>query len=125
MINIRGLNNYCLPPWQSNPLLNLQHSAKAPPPAKSTTTTGSDSEFHTDATTSFSGSEDNLDIDGSFEQVKEQDTIVGQDMPMGVGKLGVQVRQPEVCDTRVGRVVRPVQFRRGLHSPITLGEEIT
>ena len=57
--------------------------------------------------------------------MEEQDTIVGQDMPVGVGKLDVQVGHPEARDTRVGQVVCPVQFRRGLRTQITPGEEIT
>ena len=39
----------------------------------------------TDATTSFSGSGDDLDRDGSVEEVEDQNTIVEQDMTVGVG----------------------------------------
>ena len=93
MNNTRGLNNYCLTLWQSNPLRNLQHSVKALPTTKVPLLTESDSEFHTDATTSFSGSEDDLDTDGRVEQVEEQDTTLRQEMPVGVGKLEVHVGQ--------------------------------
>ena len=52
-----------------------------------------------------------MGIHGSVEKVEEQDTIIGQDMPGGIGKLEVQVGEPEVSNKRVGQVVCPVQFR--------------
>lgn len=39
--------------------------------------------------------------------------MAGQDIPVGVGEVDVQVGQPEVRATGVGQVVCPVHFRRG------------
>ena len=48
LINIRGLYNYSVPPWQSNPLLSLHYSAPTP-------LSESDSECYTEGTASDSG----------------------------------------------------------------------
>ena len=75
LINIRGLNNHSIPPWQSNPLLSLQQTAKAPPPE-------SDSECYTEAT--HSGPEDKDDgadtEDGVDTDIRVD--LEGQDVPV-------------------------------------------
>ena len=62
-----------------------------------------------------------MDMNASAGEIEEQDTAIGQGMPVGVRQAEVQVGQ----DTRVGQLVHPTQFRRGLRSRIRLGEEIT
>ena len=139
LINIRGLTDYIVPPWQSNPILNLEHSATdTAPPAQALPSPESDSDSYTDATTSFSESEDDMDIDTSVDQGEDQDTTIGDDIlgevaqlevPVGQldvldGQIEVPVRQVDVQSTRVGQVVHPIQLRRGFRSQITLGEEI-
>ena len=103
LINIRGLNEYSIPPWQSNPLLTLQHPAKAPPPPES------DSECYTEATYSVSGSDcqdSDVDIDTDasvaggqveerLEQAEVQDVL---DMDMDASVADGQVEDASVAD---------------------------
>ena len=81
LINIRGLNNYSIPPLQSNPLLSLQYTAKAPHPE-------SDSQFYTEATNPGSDNDLNMDgesdIDGGADRDDGVDTEDGVDMENGV-----------------------------------------
>ena len=41
----------------------------------------------------------------------------------GIGWVEVPNKRVEVPDTRVWKVATPIQYRRGLRSQITLGEE--
>ena len=52
----------------------------------------------------------------NFRQAEVQDA--------GIRWVEVPNKRVEVPDTRVGQVVTPIQYRRGLRSQITLGEEI-
>ena len=101
--------------------------------------------YGTDAMTSFSESNDDLnsdedlDMDVGVEQEEAQDANIrqegvmqdadAQDMPTEIrqvgfqdARVGAQVRQVKA---RVRQVKAPIQFRTGLRSQITLGEEIT
>ena len=119
LINIRDLNNYSIPPWQSNSQLSNERLPTAPltasiPPADilpSSPQLESDSECFTDATTSFSESDDDFNSheDLGMDITNEQDAV-----PVVIGQQDV------VPDA----IVWQVRGRRGLRSQITLGEEI-
>ena len=69
LINIRGLNNYTIPPWQSNPSLNPPQGHAASEAL--TEALGSDSECYTEGTLSNCGSDDDLDmVDARAEEIE-------------------------------------------------------
>lgn len=110
LINIRGLNHYSIPPWQSNPQLHSQDQPTISPLSD----LASDSECYTTATSGDSDSDDTI-TDSSDSQDEEMEV------------LDASVRQVEVLDTGVGHREVPdarVGQRRSLRSRITLGEEI-
>ena len=120
LINIHGLNNYSIPPWQSNPLLSLQHTAEAPPPE-------SDSECYTEATNFGSEvKDDETDIDDGADTEDGVDTDIRVDLevqdvmvPVAIGQGNSKV----LMEAQAGVRVPPICLRRGLRSQITLGEE--
>ena len=68
LINIRGLDSYTIPPWQSNPSLNPQQGHAASEAL--TEALGSDSECYTEGTLSNCGSDDDLDmVDARAEEI--------------------------------------------------------
>ena len=81
LINIRGLNNYTIPPWKSNPSLNPQQGHAASETL--TEALGSDSECNTEGTLSNCGSDDDStdDSDNGLDMVdasaEEIEVIVG------------------------------------------------
>ena len=103
----RGLDNYSVPPWQSNLQLHPQDRAPASPPLDS------DSEYYTDATQGVCEA-DNTSTKGSDTEEESIDQLEVQH---------ANVRQADVQNASVG--VTPVRFtKRGLRSQITLGEDI-
>ena len=112
LINIRGLNDYSIPPWQSNPLLTLQHPAKASP------LPGSDSEYYTEVTPSVSGTDsEDSDVDTDASVAGGQAEV--QDVPVVVTQIDLEVQ-----GGRIGLLVPPKHPRRGLCSQIAPREEI-
>ena len=87
-----------------NPLLTLQH------PAKASSIPRPDSECYTEATPSVSGSD-----------CEDSDIDVDTDVSVACGRVEEGLGQAEVQDVPV---VPPKLPRRGLRSHITLGEEI-
>ena len=71
LINIRGLNNYTIPPWQSNLSLNPPQGHAASEAL--TEALGSDSECHTEGTLSNCGSDDDsADSDDDLDMVTQE-----------------------------------------------------
>ena len=81
LINIRGLNNYTIPPLQSNPSLNPQQGHAASEAL--TEALGPDSERYTEGTLSNCGSDDDStddsddDLDMVDARAEEIEVIVG------------------------------------------------
>ena len=81
LINIRGLNNYTIPPWQSDPSLNPQQGHVASEAL--TEALGSDSERYIEGTLSNCGSDGDStddsddDLDMVDARAEEIEVIVG------------------------------------------------